>query len=302
MSLFSDFKRSSAFWQTLNQIILMTPGTKRAFHSLKKLLTVNMNPLPLFPFKFQRFFFINAVARWQKVNARIVTTKERKYADPLRTGSPVPGVELFDTIEGKVLSINHRTHFTMPIRNFPFFLGKEINIGDLLVREGYAIEQISVAIGSDQVLRLNNGSDVNGGPTSPPISNIVQLTNIINKNNGHHTINTPSTNGISNRSTDPNLQSTQPNSSRNTIPTIEQRNKTNTDKFTAICENTSNENYENTKIDQSPQLIGQFIAHESEQQNGLNANTSSDSSSLIKNGHFDGNLNDLTTSRPEQTA
>lgn len=150
-------------------------------------------------------------------------------------------------------------------------LGNEINIGNELIREGYALEEISEAIGTDQVLRLSSGSDANAGPTTPPMSNIVQLTNIINKNNG----------------------------SSNTSST--QQNKTNADKFTAICENTSNENFENTKIDQS-QLIGQFIANEAQQQNGLNANTSSDNSSVMKNGHFDGNLNDLTTSRPGQTA
>lgn len=184
-------------------------------------------------------------------------------------------------------------------RNLTSRLGNEINIGNELVREGYALE-VSEVIGTDQVLQLNNGSDANAVPTTPPISNIVQLTNNINNTNGHHTINTPSTNGITSHSTVPFVPGSIA-APTTTIPTITQQNQTNTDKFTAIRENTSNENYENAKIDQS-QLIGQFIANEQRQQNGLNANTSSDSSSVIKNGHFDGNLNDLTASRPEQTA
>ena len=43
------------------------------------------------------------VAKWQKMHARIVTTKERKYGAPVRReGSPVPGVELFDKSNGKI--------------------------------------------------------------------------------------------------------------------------------------------------------------------------------------------------------
>lgn len=238
------------------------------------------------------------MARWQKINARIVTTKEREYADPRRAGSPVPGVELFDSIDGN--NYNNANSFNNSKYEIFTRSGNEINIGTELVRRGYALEHVSDAIGTDQVLRLNNGSADNAGPTTPPISNIAQLTNMMN--NGHHTINTPSTNGTS---TALPIPSSSNQSSSNTvptkIPTTPQQNQTKNEKYTAICENTSNENYENTKIDQS-QLIGQFIANEQRQQNGLNANTSSDSSSVIKNGHFDGNLNDLTTPRPEQTA
>lgn len=41
------------------------------------------------------------VAQWEKMHARIVTTKERKYGELVRReASPVPGVELFDAIDG----------------------------------------------------------------------------------------------------------------------------------------------------------------------------------------------------------
>lgn len=55
------------------------------------------------------FFSINlTVAKWKKIHSRIVTTKERKYGNPVRReGSPVPGVELFDkSADGKLKEIN----------------------------------------------------------------------------------------------------------------------------------------------------------------------------------------------------
>lgn len=48
------------------------------------------------------FFFSFAVAKWKQLTAKIVTTKER-FRDAgmsQREGSPVPGIELYDTIDG----------------------------------------------------------------------------------------------------------------------------------------------------------------------------------------------------------
>lgn len=47
------------------------------------------------------------------MHARIVTTKERKYGDLVRReGSPVPGVELFDPVDGNLhISIIQNTNF-----------------------------------------------------------------------------------------------------------------------------------------------------------------------------------------------
>lgn len=72
------------------------------------------------------------------MHARIVTTKERKYGDLVRReGSPVPGVELFDPVDGNLhISIIKNTNFQTKY-NFP---GREINIASLLLREGHALE------------------------------------------------------------------------------------------------------------------------------------------------------------------
>lgn len=42
------------------------------------------------------------MAKWKQLTAKIVTTKERfRGADmSQREGSPVPGIELYDTVEG----------------------------------------------------------------------------------------------------------------------------------------------------------------------------------------------------------
>lgn len=46
---------------------------------------------------------VDAVARWQKLIAKIVTTKERiKCSNPgQREGSPIPGIELYELVDGK---------------------------------------------------------------------------------------------------------------------------------------------------------------------------------------------------------
>lgn len=58
---------------------------------------------------------VDAVARWQKLIAKIVTTKERiKCSNPgQREGSPIPGIELYELVDGKFNS--------MKLPNFPQF-------------------------------------------------------------------------------------------------------------------------------------------------------------------------------------
>lgn len=48
------------------------------------------------------------MAKWKQLTAKIVTTKERfKDAEQSqREGSPVPGIELYDFVEGK-FSLNY---------------------------------------------------------------------------------------------------------------------------------------------------------------------------------------------------
>lgn len=42
------------------------------------------------------------MAKWIKISAKVVTTKERNLNEPYKKeGSPIPGVELFDVIDGK---------------------------------------------------------------------------------------------------------------------------------------------------------------------------------------------------------
>lgn len=65
--------------------------------------------------------FEQTVAHWRKLIARVVTYKERPKGTSTanaagRDGTPLPGVELFDPTEGA-----------------------EVNIGDMLITQGYAL-------------------------------------------------------------------------------------------------------------------------------------------------------------------
>lgn len=110
------------------------------------------------------------------MHARIVTTKERKYGDLVRReGSPVPGVELYDPVDGR-----------------------EVNIASLLLREGHALED-----GKSSISKPSSPSPPTVGP--PPSAAALE--------NSHPL--------------------------------------TSTDKFSAISENTTNENTQNTQIDRN---------------------------------------------------
>lgn len=52
------------------------------------------------------------MAKWKQLTAKIVTTKERfRGADmSQREGSPVPGIELYDTVEGKLIAFPILVH------------------------------------------------------------------------------------------------------------------------------------------------------------------------------------------------
>lgn len=54
------------------------------------------------------------VAKWKQLTAKIVTTKDRfKDAEgSQREGSPIPGIELHDIVEGKLfLNRNHKKEY-----------------------------------------------------------------------------------------------------------------------------------------------------------------------------------------------
>lgn len=86
-----------------------------------------------------RFEDLTHVARWEKMTARVVTTKERKYGDAIkREGSPIPGLEIFNP-------------------DTP-----DINIADQLVSEGLADDISSNSANSrssEDIRRLDGGSD-----------------------------------------------------------------------------------------------------------------------------------------------
>ncbi|XP_037040144.1 tudor and KH domain-containing protein homolog [Bradysia coprophila] len=88
-----------------------------------------------------RFEDLTHVARWEKMTARVVTTKERKYGDAIkREGSPIPGLEIFNV-------------------DTP-----DINIADQLISEGYAdiiTSNSGHSRSTEDVLRLDGGSDSN---------------------------------------------------------------------------------------------------------------------------------------------
>lgn len=62
-----------------------------------------MVSLILFFFRKIDLFLPLIVAQWKKLVSRVVTYKERTKGDTSirREGSPVPGVELYDSSEGK---------------------------------------------------------------------------------------------------------------------------------------------------------------------------------------------------------
>lgn len=102
---------------------------------------------------------------------------------------------------------------------------------------------------NDTVLRLDGGTTINGKKSpSPSLSS------------GKNSATTPKTNGTSNgtkkASPPPPPKRSQPSKSNEA------------DKFTAICENTTNENYENLKIDTTRNQTNSFLNGEVQQQNG----------------------------------
>lgn len=86
-----------------------------------------------------RFEDLTHVARWERMTARVVTTKERKYGDAIkREGSPIPGLEIFspDT--------------------------PDLNIADQLVSEGLAdvvASNSSNSRSSEDIRRPDGGTD-----------------------------------------------------------------------------------------------------------------------------------------------
>lgn len=235
------------------------------------------------------------------MQARIVATKERKYAAPIRReGSPVPGVELYDSLNGITLLFVCVFLFYYN----KIYLGKEISVATELIRDGYAVEHVSAAADDssagpdaaaatlslsptdDKILRLDGG-DADAAPKTPPIGNAAQLQDIINGGGG----NAINGDGLSSPPQPPQRKKAVNNGGGGLSNDVQYNER---DKFTAICENTTNENYENIKIDTrrsaaaAAAAASTFINSE-RQQNGLNANDTTATNTTT----VDGNLNDV---------
>lgn len=168
-----------------------------------------------------RFEQLTHVAQWKKMVSRTVTYKERIKGDTRirREGSPVPGVELYD-----------------------FYDGRDINVADELVGEGYALYTEEAQQARNTIL-LSYDS-----PGSSQSSSVYEILP-----NGH-TSSTTTTNNINTLPLQTNNQTNDSASTKtrdkndNSINSSSSNNSFN-DKFSAIYENTTNENYENIKRD-----------------------------------------------------
>lgn len=121
------------------------------------------------------------MARWKKLIAKVVTTKERnkdQVQDKQET-SPIPGVELYDIIEGKRILTNLNSLKRLGRHKYRFFFtlktGHEVNIASQLIVEGYAypdnnIDTPESAINSDNILRLDGGHSASPVLTSNDIT------------------------------------------------------------------------------------------------------------------------------------
>lgn len=108
-----------------------------------------------------RFEELTHVAQWKKMTYRYVNSKERKKGDPIRReGSPVPGVELYEVAGDE-----------------------DTNIGQTLIREGYAVPDYEDVQRSRSVLRLDGGYyGVNGSHLPDEDKLIAAVENSTNEN------------------------------------------------------------------------------------------------------------------------
>lgn len=149
-----------------------------------------------------KFEEITHVATWKKLVSRIVTYKERPKGGNhvRREGSPVPGVELYDTSDGN-----------------------EVNIAHLLISQGYAIPDYP-GNGANTVLRLGGGDfpinykraaiDASNENISTDSTNDVDMNGYTSHKNGdlsysNHSNQNQYDNGYSESSTDSKLNSEQ---------------------------------------------------------------------------------------------
>lgn len=115
-------------------------------------------------------FLVSLVAKWKKLTAKIVTTKERyRGGDPTqREGSPIPGIELYDFVDGKKNHFNSIFTFYVPFKQF---VGRDVSVAATLILEGFALPDnhsndaplpLSRYSSSDSVLRLDGGNSHTG--------------------------------------------------------------------------------------------------------------------------------------------
>lgn len=108
--LFAVIKLWNAIWRTCNQCIpKMVNGIKNLVAALKSsLMVIARRKRCKFETINLKYLFIIPVAQWKKLIAKVVTTKERfKVGDPdEHDASPIPGIELYDIIDGGFFNFN----------------------------------------------------------------------------------------------------------------------------------------------------------------------------------------------------
>lgn len=124
-------------------------------------------------------YILISVAKWKKLTAKTVKTRERfrGYETNPRESSTIPGIELFDIIDGELPSAEHFILVLLSRNNnnyfhcFSFlFLDHEVNLASILILENFAVPAniddtptpLSRYSSSESVLRLDGGSSSDG--------------------------------------------------------------------------------------------------------------------------------------------
>lgn len=106
-------KQLNAFWQMFNQFIRLKElnGITKQSTSLKSSHMVRKKKTFSIVSFIELIFFMNcviSVAKWKKLTAKTVKTRERfrGYDANQKESSTIPGIELYDIIDGTVFFIN----------------------------------------------------------------------------------------------------------------------------------------------------------------------------------------------------
>lgn len=134
------------------------------------------------------------MAKWKKLIAKIVTTKERfKAGDPNQSdSSPIPGIELYDIVDGK--SITFEAFQKIIISIIIFYQDREVSLAATLILENFAIpsnhteveKPLSRYSSSETILRLDghSGSVAEKALMFELTANLQSNQNHLDKTNG----------------------------------------------------------------------------------------------------------------------